>query len=151
MFGREIYDAYDTRSAHYAHVFAHTVSTALIDCDEVVGLVERRAHHLGRYGAILSHHALLHTLHSGSVLLRLAYLFGKHFHLAFEIHIALGELTVDVGEREILGHSRAPLVHLAADGVGRCEPYAALIAVVMKQQREAQHLKQHEDKPVVVA
>ena len=119
MVGGEVYYSHNSCAAHDTHVFFHAVGGTLVDGDEVVCLVERRVYNLCWYRLVALHHALLHALNGSGVLIGLVNLLGQHFHLAFEIDIALGELTVDIGEREELPHGRVPLKHLAAYCVGR--------------------------------
>ena len=130
--------------AHHAHILSHAVGVAFVDGDEVVELVERAAHHLCRYGVAVLEHARLYAFYFRRVPARLFQLFGKLLHLPFKVYVALREGLVHIHQRCV------PFKDLSRHCVRRREPHASLIAVVMKQQDEAQHLEQNEEEPVVV-
>ena len=79
----EIDDAHDTRAAHYAHVLVDAIGTTLVERDEIVGVIDAVAHHLGRYQAIILKKTDLIALHPGAVLGDIGETLRELLHLLF--------------------------------------------------------------------
>ena len=150
MLSHDINDAHDTGSADHTHILMNTLSTTLVDGHEITWLIDTVVHHLGWYQSVTLQHGKLVTVQEAAVFGQAGQTVRKLLHLMFQIHISLRQLLVHLGKREESLHVRIPFVKLACYHVGSRKPCAALIAVVLEQEHHAHHLKNQEEKPMVV-
>ena len=150
MVGCEVDDAHHAQAASHTHVFLHTVGRAFVDGYEVVELVEGVAHHARRYRLISCEHASLQALKIGCVVSQRGLCLCHLRHLSLKIQVTRRQLAVDLDEREILVHGCLGSINLSRHRIGRREPHASLIAVILEQQHKADNLKKQEQNPVVV-
>ena len=150
MLSHDINDAHDTGSADHTHILMNALSTSLVDGHEIAWLIDTVVHHLGWYQSIALQHGKLVTFQETAVFGQADQTVGKLLHLMFQIHISLRQFLVHLGKREESLHVRIPFVELARYDVGCRKPCATLIAVILKQEHHAHHLKNQEEKPMVV-
>ena len=118
MGGNHIDDAHDPLAAGNAHVFTHSVGTALVDGEKVVVTIDRVANHLGGYQLERTKQGQLVAMNPSAVLGGLTQLSREHFYLLLEIEVALGELLVGLRHGEERLHLSVPTQHLASNGIG---------------------------------
>ena len=130
--GDEVDHADHAVAAGHAHVALYAVGPSAVDRHEVVGLVERVGHDLGRNQLVLAEELQLLPLGLSGVLSHVAIEAPQLADLPLEIEVAQRELFVDARQREERANVGVPLVDLARDDVCRGKEHTALIAILLE-------------------
>ena len=77
-------------------------------------------------------------------------LLPQQCHLPLKQQVSLREHLVGIALADKRVKPGICLKREAGEIVGRCEPHAALVVVVLEDKYETDHLKEYEEEPVVV-
>ena len=140
----------DAVATGHAHVTFHAVGLALVNRDEVLRPVHRVADHLGRNQLKAAQELQLLSLLHRRVGRQFAVETAQLGDLPFQIEVALRQFLVDTCQREELAHRRICLIDMSGNVVSRRKPHASLVAVVLEQQHNTDHLEYNEQQPVMI-
>ena len=138
---REVDNAYYATSTGHTHIDAYTVCGAFVYRYQIIGVGDRVANYLCRNKPERLQDFHTRCVCPCRVFRDIVKTIGELPDLLFQIEITLSKFLIDLAQRKEILYSRVPGIYLPCYRVGRSKPYTALVAVVLKQQHQADNFQ----------